>query len=360
MIKELRLTNFRQFGDFKLKFNNDIIVIHGDNTKGKSTILEALFLITNGYSPWGDFDDEFNTTQNEVEKYFRIEIQNLDERDYVYYRDTAKRQLKLNGGNTTSKKFFENISSIMFSPEQIELLMISSSKRREFLDHIISQIDIEYNDIKSKYERSLKQRNAILKKLGKLFFEKSILNENDQQLIYWTKQIARYGAIIMAKRSETISKLKNEDIEIIYKPSVTLNLFEDLANVQSIEKIVYELLMEKIKRDIVTGYTNIGIHRDDWTIFSGKEIRRFGSRGEKRIAIGRLLFLSLELVSQKKGFRPILLLDDISSELDKGNTLKAMSLDTISRQQTFITTIEIEHVPKEILEIAQIIDLNNL
>lgn len=360
MIKALHLKNFRQFKDFKLEFTNDLVIIHGDNTKGKSTILEALFLVTNGYSPWGDFDDEFNDNQEAHERYFRVEIQNFEDRSYAYFRDSSKRQLKLNGSNTTSKKYFENISSIMFSPEQIELLMISSSKRREFLDHIISQIDIEYADIHSKFQKCLRQRNAILKKLGKIFFEYGTINENDQQLLYWTNQVSKYSSMIMEKRAKIISQLKSEDLEVLYKPSITLNLFEDLADINSIQRITYEKLIEKVKRDVATGYTNIGAHRDDWTIIQGREVSRFGSRGEKRVAIGRLIFLALDIISNTKEFRPILLLDDISSELDRSNTIKALSLDTIDKQQTFITTIDINHLPSNLIEKAQVIDLSLL
>lgn len=359
MIKELRITNFRQFKELRLEFTKNIVIIHGDNTKGKSTILESIFLITNGINPWGDFDDEFHLEQ-EKDQYFRIEGIFDEEKKYVYFRDKLKRQLKINGANTTSKKFFENISSIMFSPEQIDILMVSSSKRRDFLDNIIAQIDIEYSDILSQFNKSLKQRNAYLKKLSKAFYERGIINENDPQLIYWSNQISKYSSLIMAKRQDMLKQLTTQDIEIVYNPSVTLNLGEDIADTSIIEKITNERIRQSMKRDIATGITNIGAHRDDWIILQGKDIKRFGSRGEKRVAIGRLIFQALELISEQKEYRPILLLDDISSELDKSNTKKALSNDVINKQQTFITAIELEHIPSEIRDIAQVIDLNSI
>lgn len=358
MINELKISNFRQFKNLKLEFNKNIIIIHGDNTKGKSTILEAIYLLTNGETPWGDFDDEFHIDQEENE-YFRIEGQFDNEKRFVYFRDKQKRQLKADAVNTTSKKFFSNFSSIMFSPEQIDLLMISSSKRRDFLDNILAQIDYEYVEIHSIFSKSLKQRNAYLKKLSKAFYEKGIINIEDPQLIYWTNQIAKYSAIIMSKRQEIINKIQTENIQLIYNPSVTLNLFEDLADIKSIESITIERLKEGLKRDIATGISNIGAHRDDWTIIQGKDIKRFGSRGEKRVAIGRLIFEALELISEAKESRPILLLDDISSELDKANTEKTLLNDILDKQQTFITAIELNHIPKEIREKSQIIDLNS-
>lgn len=359
MIKTLRITNFRQFKDFALNFVKPITILYGDNTKGKSTILEALHMITNGISPWGEFEDLFNDSQEEDEKYIRVEIVDDQEREYTYFRDGLKRQIKINGRNTTAKKFFSEISSVIFSPELIEILMISSGKRREFLDILIGKVDIEYSDILSKFNRSLKQRNAYLKKLGKIFFESGHLHQDDSQLIHWTKQVSKFGAEIISKRSVVISKLKSNNFEVVYKPSITFNLFEDLADRESIEKIYYEKVMERAKRDIVTGYTSLGAHRDDWTIFSGKEVKRFGSRGEKRVAIGNLIFQTIEILAQKLGERPLLLLDDIPSELDSHNTEKVLSKDLLLKQQTIITTIDINHIPKKIREISDTIDLND-
>ena len=116
---------------------------------------------------------------------------------------------------------------------------------------------------------------------------------------------------------------------------------------------------ESKKRDIATGYTNVGPHRDDWRLINGTDMKKFGSRGEKRLAIGQLIFNKQELVAKKLGFYPILLLDDISSELDTENTKRVFNDKFLGKQQTFITMIEYKELPKRLLEKAQLVDLNS-
>lgn len=112
------------------------------------------------------------------------------------------------------------------------------------------------------------------------------------------------------------------------------------------------------KRDIATGYTNIGPHRDDWDIFNDKDIKKFGSRGEKRLAVGNLIFEIQNIVYKKTANYPVLLLDDISSELDMLNTKKILPKKFLNKQQTFITTIDLKHIPKDIIKDAQLIALD--
>lgn len=157
MIKKLYIKNFRQFKDLEIKLSDSLTIIIGDNTKGKSTILEAIYTLTNGNSPWAQIEDLFFNDESKKDSFFSIKGENDTEEEYIYYRDINKRLLKRNGRNTISRKFFEKISSVLFSPEQIELLMVSSSKRREFIDNLVSKIDIEYSDILTKYNKCLRQ-----------------------------------------------------------------------------------------------------------------------------------------------------------------------------------------------------------
>ena len=143
MITKIKLTNFRKFKQLELDVNKNIVVLHGDNAKGKSTILESIYLLTNGKSPWATSDEFINTDQEENEKYTRIEITNNDKL-YSLYKNEGHRVIKIDNHSTTPKKFFQENASTIFTPEQIEILMISSSERRNFLDEIISTIDYEY------------------------------------------------------------------------------------------------------------------------------------------------------------------------------------------------------------------------
>jgi DNA replication and repair protein RecF len=262
-------------------------------------------------------------------------------------KDNSKRVFKIDNHTTTPKKFFERHASIIFNPEQIEILMISPSKRRDFLDEVISKIDYEYSETLAQFKKVLRQRNAYLKKLSKKFYEKGIIARNDPQLNFWTNEFVKLSKDIQKNREKISRELSFGKFHIDYIHS---NKKDSLEN---------EIENSK-KRDIATGYTNIGPHRDDWDIINGKNIKRFGSRGEKRLAIGQLLFKVQDLINSELGYYPILLLDDISSELDNKNTKIIFDKKNIVKQQTFITIIKYDELPKNILKQAQLIDLNSI
>lgn len=347
MITKLTLQNFRKFQKLELDITKPIVVIHGDNAKGKSSILEAIHIIANGNSPWASSDEYLNNKQEDTSKHMRIEIQ-TDEKTYTFYKDGRKRKHQIDGVNTTSRNFFSKNSATIFNPEQIEILMISPSKRRDFLDSVIKERNYEYDDIQKKYKKVLRQRNAYLKKLSKLFYEKGIIARNDPQLNFWSKEFITLAEIIRKERQNLVTDIKTKDFWLEYE--IPEYETEDIAESLELSK----------KRDIATGRTNIGPHRDDWQIFNDENIKKFGSRGQKRLTIGRLIFQTQEILAKDIGYYPILLLDDISSELDKKNTNKIFSKDTLEKQQTFITIIEKKDIPKEVLDEAQLIDLNNL
>ena len=346
MITRLKLTNFRKFNELELNIDKDIVILHGNNAKGKSTILEAIYLITNGISPWASTDEFVQNTQKDSEKYTRIEA-NMDDIEYAFFKNKGKRVFKVNNHNTTPKKFFEKTASTIFNPEQIEILMISPSKRREFLDEAIVITDYAFSDKLKVFRKVLKQRNAYLKKLSKDFYEKGIVARNDPQLNFWTEEFVSLSDDIQKKREEICSNLCFDSLKVEYVKS-------------NKEKDIESALEDSKKRDIATGYTNVGPHRDDWILTNGMDIKKFGSRGEKRLAIGQLIFKKQEIIAEKIGFYPILLLDDIASELDNVNTKIIFNKEIIKKQQTFITIIDHKQLPKNILKEAQLVDLNLL
>lgn len=206
-------------------------------------------------------------------------------------------------------------------------------------------MDYEYVEILKNFRKVLTQRNAYLKKLSKLFYEKGIIARNDPQLIFWTKEFIKQADIIQHMRESLSKKLHTNDLKIEY--------------IKSNEDIVLEDALEKsTKRDIATGYTNIGPHRDDWRLINGKDIKKYGSRGEKRLSIGKLIFETQKIMKKELGYYPILLLDDIASELDEKNTANIFDPKILGKQQTFITIINYKNLPKSVLKNAQLIDLN--
>lgn len=345
MIENIKLSNFRKFKALELPISKPIVILYGDNAKGKSTILEAIYLLTNGESPWASSDEFINTLQKEEEKFARIEI-TTEEHKYTFFKDAGRRVFKIDDQNTTPKKFFHSNASTIFNPEQIEILMISPAKRRDFLDEVIIQTDYEYGDTVTQFRKVLRQRNAYLKKLAKRFYEDGVIARNDTQLNFWTNQFTELANIIQQKRLALIEKLSSEDFRIEYVMSNKASLVDSIEDAK--------------KKDIVTGCSNIGPQRDDWEIIVEKNIKKFGSRGEKRLAIGNLIFRVQDILKNELGYYPTLLLDDIASELDPQNTHKIFDDKHISKQQTFITIIDYKELPKAIIDQAQLINLNTV
>jgi DNA replication and repair protein RecF len=206
-------------------------------------------------------------------------------------------------------------------------------------------MEYDFSETLNLYRKTLKQRNAYLKNLSKKFYEEGVVARNDTQLNFWTEKLTKLAKKIQEKREKVCKELSSKNLKVKY--------------VKSNKELEVEDALEKSKKkDIATGYTNIGPHRDDWRLINGTDIKKFGSRGEKRLAIGRLVFNKQELIAKTLGFFPILLLDDIASELDDENTKKVFDNKFLKRQQTFITIVDHEELPKGVLDSAQLIDLN--
>ena len=357
MIKKLTLKNFRKFEEKSFEFDKNIVVFYGHNAQGKSSVLEAIYLINTGLSPWASMNEFVNINQNS-QIFTRIESIE-DDRLYVYFKDEEKRVFKIDGKNTRASLFFQNRSANIFNPEKIELLMISPSQRREFLDDTILKYDYEYETLIKDFKKILRQRNAYLKKLSKLFYDKGVIAINDPQLNFWSNHFSLTSAYILQNRMKLTKELSSNEYDVKYKTCINFDK-RKLNNIQYLRECFENELERSKKRDIATGYTNIGPHRDDWDISKDRDIRKFGSRGEKRLAIGKLIFQTQEIIFNKTGHYPILLLDDIASELDIFNTKKIFDKKLLNKQQTFITVINYKSLPKDILKDAQLIHLNGL
>ena len=361
MIKKLKLQNFRKFKDLELDFDSNIVVLHGDNAQGKSSILEAIHIIFNGKSPWSGTDEYIHNGQNGINKHSRIEVQ-TDTNIYSHYKDNNRKVYMIDNHKTTPKKFFSQNRATIFNPEKIDLLMLSPARRRDFLDETISYTNYEYPYTLTNFKKLIRQRNSYLKKLSKQFYEKGVIARNDPQLNFWTGQFIELSSEIYKERIDIIKKFEKEKFKLQYtfcekELNKISKMYEDIERTKDLLTNTFEL---NKKRDIATGYTNIGPHRDDWNIFTDQDIKKYGSRGQKRVAIGNLIFTAHDIIAQELGYYPTLLLDDIASELDKENTKEIFNKDILEKQQTFITTVDPKVLPKNILSISQLIDLNDI
>ena len=329
-IKKIKLENFRNYSYQEIEFCDKINNIFGCNAQGKTNILEAIFICSLGKSFRTNIDKELVNIEKE---FSTVEV------EYVNKARIEKTKLELK----EKKEFFINdikvnkisdilgkIYIVLFSPQDISILKNDPSKRRRFLNIMISQLRPIYVHTLNKYNKTLEQRNNYLKQIK---YE----NKSLDLLDIWDEQLANLGIKIYIYRNEFIEKINNkikdihfnttnEEIEIKYKTNIN-------------EKNYLEKLKNNRKQDVEKGYTNIGIHRDDFEIFiNNKNISIYGSQGQQRSSIISLKLAEAEVIYEEIEERPVILLDDFMSELDK-NRIKGF-IENIKENQVIITSTE--------------------
>jgi len=300
-IQKLKIYNFRRFEKKELKFDNDISVIVGPNAKGKSTIIEAVHMLSTGQSPWTSDNSAIvrylpkgKPKDGRIEADVKINsaIKNIALIIKSNNGSTVK-QYKINNKPTTKSKFIQNLSTVIFSPDLIDVLMFEPRQRRLFLDSYISKTDIEYEDQIQKFEKSIRQRNSLLKMLSK----KNVITQSDRNnLKFWTDKIINFGTAITLKRIEFVEKINQVNLKLYpniikYKPSLEITEIEALADTKYVKRTYKEMLNKKFTKEVALGITLVGPHRDDWILtYKGKNLNKYGSRGEKRMAISDIAF----------------------------------------------------------------------
>jgi len=356
-IKKIKIYNFRQFEKKEISFDKNITVIVGPNARGKSTIIEAIHILSTGQSPWTSDNSAIVRKINGVKtKDGRIEakIETEDkEKDLAVVLKTnngsAIKQYRINDKTTTKSKYIQMLSTVIFSPDLIDVLMFEPRQRRLFLDSYISKVDIEYEELTQKYEKALRQRNSLLKIISK----KEKYTESDKNsLKFWTSIIVDIGTSITTKRIEFVEKLNQVNPKLYpnimkYKPNLEITEIETLGDKEYLKKTYLDLLNKRFKKELILGVTLVGPHRDDWILtYNGKNLNKYGSRGEKRMAIADIAFKMNHLLIETYEENPVILLDDISSELDKKNVERLLKEKILPSQQTIITTTNIKEVSK--------------
>jgi len=327
-IKRVTLSNFRQHASFSVDLGDQSTHIFGNNTTGKSTLHEALFMLCNGYSPFTrDHASIVNSVNNDNHYRIAAEIETGEgTKEYVIFHDLENgRQLKVNGKRRSLKIFNQGLAAILFSPEIIEVLMLSSTKRRDLIDLYIGKCNPEHPVNIRNAKKALGHRNAHLKKLAKQLYNSGHVPEPDQQYEYWTDQFVINSSLVSKERHRYIKMLSNENLEVRFIESAELD--PTLLEQESLNLYGDELttkLNEYYRKDVARGYTSLGFHREDWELHTDKDIKKAGSRGEKRIAIIHLMMNILDMIEDQLAIRPVLLLDDLSSELDDENIAKLL------------------------------------
>ncbi|KKP47509.1 MAG: replication and repair protein RecF protein [Candidatus Woesebacteria bacterium GW2011_GWA1_33_30] len=331
MIKKLKLTNFRNFTKKEFEFGEGITVINAPNAKGKTNILEAIFMLSTGKS--------FKARREEESINYDCDLARIkgDSLEIVLTKDIPewpKKKLLVNGIARRMIDFAGNLKTTLFLPEDLDLVTSTPTLRRRFLDTVLSQVDREYRRAIGSYEKGVRQRNRILLRIR----EENISRSN---LLFWNQLLIKNGNYITERRREFI-----EFINSLNK-----------CNLKYDSSAISEGRLEQYKNEeIASAMTLVGPHRDDFIFLKNdRDLASYGSRGEQRMEILWLKLAELAFVEAKTGELPTLLLDDIFSELDHEH--RKIVLDSIGNHQVIITSADEHNLPKIKSEELKIINL---
>lgn len=345
-IQKVSLTGYRNLKDITLFLKNGINIFYGENAQGKTNFLESLYLCASGRSLRTKNDSqliEFNAKESHIQ----VLIQKLNSADKIdiHLKKEAKKGIAING--VALKKLgelFGTCHAVIFSPEDLNLVKNGPVERRRFMDMEICQMNVVYYYNLQNYYKILKQRNHLLKEIQK----KPTLKDT---LFIWDKQLVDMGKRIIDTRSDFLIQLNkiaskkqnrltggNDALEIIYKPNSTAQQLEQkIANTH--------------QRDILLGTTQYGPHKDDIVfLINGKDVKQYGSQGQQRTTALSAKLAEIDLIEQQTAQKPILLLDDVFSELDKNR--QNFLMESIGHLQTVLTCTGIEDVIKEYVKQA--------
>ena len=353
-ITSLKLVNFRNFDSLELNFSNNKNIIIGDNGVGKTNIVEAIFVLalTKSFRT----NDDMLLVKNDKD-YFKIEgvVKSTFVNNYkIVYQDGIK-TVKINNNKINKfSDYISNINVILFNINDLKLIKDTPSTRRKLINLEISELDNNYIKYLNYYNKILKQRNSYLKSLYGKQVNYDYLAIIDSQLVDYGLKIRDIRNNFVNKINDIISSVHvklggNNDLNIYYKTDYQYFDKEYLLN----------LYAKNINRDINLGSTQIGIHKDDFIFnIDGNDIKNFASEGQQKNSVIAFKFAELEIFKEKTGEYPILILDDLFSELDIKKINKI--LNYISEDiETFITTTDLKKIKKCYLKFSKIFEFKN-
>ena len=331
IIESIELKNYRNYEELHMELNEGTNILYGDNAQGKTNILEAVYVCCTSKSHKSAKDrDIIRFNQDESHIKMQVRKNGVPYRIDMHLKKNKPKGIAIGGVPIRrASELFGIANVVCFSPEDLNIIKNGPSERRRFIDMELCQLNKLYVHALVQYNKVLVQRNKLLKEL-------SFRPDYGETLDVWDMQLVNYGKEVMKFRKEFISQLnemiheiharlsgRKEDLVIYYEPDTDCELFE-------------EALKRGRPQDLKQKTTLCGPHRDDISFFvNGIDIRKFGSQGQQRTAALSLKLSELELVKQLIHDKPILLLDDVLSELDASRQNHLLS--AISDIQTIIT-----------------------
>lgn len=372
-IKSIELDNFRGYSHLHIQDLEELVVVVGQNAVGKTNIIEAIQLLTSGISfrrsSWADI------ISWDHEKAF-LKLIAEDEKRRIEHVITVKdneRIYEINGKKKQLSSFQGNFPCVLFIPDDLQLIKASSIKRRDAVDSLAVQLSKQYSSLRSNYQQVIRQRNLLIKQ-GAC---------QEELLESWNESLAIHGSRLCLSRWRLFTRLSEhmktvyqqivpgERLDTVYIPSWDrfdeknrqrgdrVEYIEDEIRIQtdleSIEKKIIEALPTIKEDEIRRGTTLIGPHKDELAFFiNGRNARLFGSQGQQRTIVLAMKIAAVKLVQEIKGVEPVLLLDDVMSELDEKHR-ESLTAFTEKNAQTFITTTDSGYFSKEFLDRAYVL-----
>ncbi len=366
-LKKILLRQFRNYEECRLEWHSDINIIYGKNAQGKTNLLEAISYLSAGASFREQSEQKLENWNSDF-FYLEAELERAGD-DHIISAGYQQRKKLWKKDGAVCKKMSQVVGflhTVVFTPDDLEIVKKGPEQRRHFLNLEMVQIFGGYHRDLNTYKKALAQRNNLLKQIefqGIRSFE-----EQDLLLRPWEEQLAAAGAVITIKRLSIINRLNEiagkihrrlscgaEQLELTYEPSTPLPMnIENQSEAADYEKAVANKLLEMYcdarPDDLRRGFSTVGPHRDDFRIaINDVDARIYGSQGQQRTAALSIKLSELELVRELNGYYPILLLDDVLSELDK-NRRAALLRMALNKSQIFITSTDID---QELLDLAQ-------
>lgn len=348
-LNHLNLQDFRNYSKSEFNFSKDTTLIVGSNTSGKTNLIEAISFLSTGKSFRTDKDEQVLRFEEEIAR-ISAEVNNSISLEVVIAsramgRGASQKKYLVNGVNKRRIDFIGNFLAVLFSPLDLDMVVGSPSLRRNFLNNVLETTDIEYRGNLLEFTKGLRQRNALLERVR----ETGVRDE--KQFEFWDNILIKTGEVVTQKREELINFFNSSQKDVF-----DFVMFYDKSVISK------DRLLQYKSAELGAGVTLVGPHRDDFSVhmFNNKtqtthDVKFFGSRGQQRLVVLQLKLFELEFVEKKQSVRPILLLDDILSELD--NEHIELVLDMLGKQQTIITTTHKEFLTDSFLKEANVIKL---
>ncbi len=353
IIKSLELANFRNYEELNISFDKGTNILYGDNAQGKTNILEAIYVSATTKSHKGSKDKEiinFNKEEAHIRTY--LEKENVETRVDMHLRKNKSKGIAIDGQKIKKAADLMGLLNVVFfSPEDLSIIKDGPAERRRFADMELCQLDSFYLYNLNHYNKIIGQRNKLLKDM---YFQPEL----KETLNIWDSQLVSFGSKIIERREQFVKQLGDiifdihkklsggkEELVIAYEPDVSIEDFD--------KQMKYNQ-----DKDIRLKQTTTGPHRDDFSfVVNGVDIRKYGSQGQQRTAALSLKLSEIELVKKISKDTPVLLLDDVLSELDSNR--QNYLLNSIGNIQTIITCTGLDEFINNRFEINKIFKVTN-